>query len=81
MRLRLQWVRSVRPTRKPRAWYRSPEVPRLPRYAERRDSGGDPLRVGHRPATGGAVLVMNRPQLCVHVGRAVHRAPLRVLTI
>ena len=44
----------------------------------------DPLRLGHRPvgddvATGGAVLVMDRLQLRVHVGRAVHRAPLRVL--
>jgi hypothetical protein len=45
----------------------------------------DPLLLGHRAvgddvATGGAVLVMDRLQLRVHVGRAVHRAPLRVLT-
>jgi hypothetical protein len=44
----------------------------------------DPLLLSHRlvgddVATGGAVLVMDRLQLRVHVGRAVHRAPLGVL--
>ena len=44
----------------------------------------DPLLLGHRPvaddvATGGAVLVMHRLQLRVHVGCAVRRTPPRVL--
>jgi hypothetical protein len=46
--------------------------------------GRDPFRLCERPvgddvATGGTVLVMDRLQPRVHVGRAVHRAPLRIL--